>query len=349
MTEWMADVGRIPDCVQDLQQVSARLMNISDDISRLSRGFALEDRSVAGIQRRISGISQNLENLSGTGYEFSDVLNEAMLQYKKAEEQICNRFGGGGSDFFGTVQIGTEESNTDSSDWLTNIWKLLSSAGILGKLFSIGGTMLDGQGNLLIDLMESGKYLSDIIGDIADAGSDFNWKHLFGLVIDNSTQTTDYWEAFSEQMGEYGIKGSIAKKIGAIFTLFASAVENFGDDSMTWQRALEETIGETAVKIVEDVAITTAVGVAFAAAEISVPVIITALIGSAIGIGVDAGCEWVTKQLGETNEDGSGKDVAELISDAMINYINEGMDNIKEWWTNLFGNVRPGHGTQLAW
>ena len=366
MTGWMVDTARLAECAQDLQQTAERFRNISEDIQGISKHIALEDRAVVLIRKRLGNISSNLETYSAAGTHFSGAVQQAIEQYRQADQQVYEQFGGVVTvrDNTAPKAQGNNESDHDHSsfDW----GKIATAFGPGGNVLAILMELINSSDNAGKKFGKIGQYLSKIIGTISDAGSDFDWKHfwkmdrkdlwknLWGM---NEKELSGY--SIEEQLSSYNIaeaagKGkaisAAAKWAGVLFTAITTAADNFSDDSMTWQRKLAETVGETAVKVTESMALKAGIGFVLGVMGVtSAPFWVLPLLTATAAIGIDAATKCITKWRGNVNADGSGKDFAEFVSDTVLDHKKKKWDNWKQKIKNLYGNVTRASKLQAAW
>lgn len=228
-----------------------------------------------------------------------------------------------------------DESSWDWSSFWSNFWKLISSGGIVGPSIATIGQLFTG-GISFPSVFKALGYTSKAIAQIAKGASksSFDW---FGLL---SADKKTLGESFQSQLDDlnFGCAKNVSDRIktgakwaGHIITIVTTGYDNIwvNEEGNSTGRAIAETVGESAVKIVGGIALGALIGACGA------PALVAGVAVSAIWIAGDAISEAIT-----------GKDVAELVSDTVLDGIESISNSIGDaaqkagnaisgWWNSI--------------
>lgn len=346
---------------KELDAIAKKLLKYSRDIDRKRSSIDYNTRSKAKLNSTLSNIASNVENCSNKSSVMSDRLSQAVRLYETTEKEIANvEFKSSGS----TRKLSGEK--TEESNWAWEaLKKFLKKGGFFGGAFGIVEGVLD-----FIDSVNAGslgeifKSAVGVAKPVYSATSGFlkklkNMKKVKHLLPDETYKKswwdsilglTDYYgkggvgkasvaKSFSKRL-KTNLKNSWKKEIGkgmavsAIFSGLVNIAENFSEaynGEMTWDRAIKEVVGETAVDVLSGAAITAGVAAVLAATPIGAPAILVGGVSVLISMGLDG----ITKHF--TNGE---KDFSELFSDTVIDF-GEKIGNLgKQIGTKVLTPVR---------
>lgn len=342
-----------------LEQVCGKLSGAN---SRLSWTVALSTQvrssvgrcagNVSKLSDKANALASGLQEISGyyQRTENENSGNTAAIQTDKTMESS-----GSTSGQTSKGKSNAEDSSEGFSWWtLNDTWSLISEAGIAGSILAMVGKPLTGgtpNGKTALTFFKDAtKVVGNIAKAVPESGASFDWKTLIGL---KSTikigEQTNWWKNVTETTDELmhpGRATSAGKKVatyakwaGYALTLATTAYDNFTDttENNSTGRKVAETVGETAVKIGEGIAIGAAVTAVAASIGVAAPAVV-------IG-GVTVMATWAIDKVFEAT---TGKDAAEFISDTVldagekiISSVGEGAKKlagtISGWWQKAFG------------
>lgn len=241
-----------------------------------------------------------------------------------------------------------EKSSSPLFTW-SDTWKFVGCAGILGAATATVGQAVTG-GKSAENFFKVGKSFTKFVGNVAKAipksvEDSFDLKALVGFnsAITKDTPTT-FIGALAESVDKLNIgkattvsdKVAVAAKwAGYGLTGALTVYENITDteENNSWGRKIAESIGETTVKIGEDLLIGAALTAAFG---VGTPAVVVGAVTVGATWAADTFCEAAT-----------GKDVAELVSDtvldtgeAVIKAVGKGAKKVtgavSGWWKKTF-------------
>lgn len=347
-----------------LDEQAAALENAAGSVDSIRSSLSIQGTAKTSVMSAMKTISTTIQDESSAATSLGKALREIASAYSTAENSILGNVsttagdgsgtassaGGSGSD--GDQQTDEQDEGT-SYDWKSLLLKLVGNAGIIGSGTAAIASWITG-GTTAKDVLSLIKNLTGLAGGIAKAvpnsGESFDWKALVGLDAAVKTNTPTSW---------LGADGTLAKELsklkfsnaetasekiacgakwaGYALTAVITGYDNFTDpDNTTFSRRLAETVGETAVKIGEGILVKTAITAGLAALGcVGAPAIAVGVASVAVIAVADA----VSTKL-------TGKDVAELVSDTVIDgtkAVVEGVGNavksagkaISGWWNSM--------------
>ncbi len=340
-------------------KLSSELYRFADEIGNIQRSLSFNVKSRAKISSQLLTLEKVCENNAVKVKRLSSTLNDAIALYASIENKISQNPTGAtpvGKKGAGAVSEKTNDnSKTDGKISFKDIWdfiegwKYVGEAGIIGSLIATIGKAITGGTPLIKTLMQGGKDISKLIGNIAGAvpksGASFDWKNLVGIAA-NEKGPISVWESLKDQFGKYSFKNAstVSDKIkvaskwaGSILTVGLTAYDNFTDttENNSTGRKIAETIGESTVKVLGGIAIGALAG------TIGAPAVVTGAITVGVTWGINKAFEAVT-----------GKGAAEWFSDAVLDNAPKVYNNIKKgigdavnsagktisgWWKKAFG------------
>lgn len=344
------------DLYSTRNHIDGRILNRNNLSNRLQSVIS----QFSSIETRISRIKETAER-GANSYRNTDDL---VVSWKNAIfNQFPSRISSGVNTAFFQSGFSSkqasekkaidEKSTDDFSLWSwSDTWKMVGNAGIIGSLLSTVGGAITG-GVSVKTGFTTAKATAKVIENIAKAvpknsTASFDWKTLFGF---NSSITKDTPKTFGKAFGEsveklkFGNSKIVSDKVavgakwaGYGLTAITTIYDNFTDttENNSTGRKIAESIGETAVKIGEGLAIGAGVTAAFAAASVSAPAVVVGAVTVGVAWAGDKICEALT-----------GKDVAEFVSDtvldtgkAIITSVGKGAKKvsgaISGWWKKTF-------------
>lgn len=338
-------------------QIDGKVLNRNNIRNRLSNVSS----RLSTIENRIFNIKNTVER-GANGYYNADI---RVMNMKSSLSEKINVHIGNTLDAWNTKGSGLSDKETDkvnikgeSADkffsWTwKDTWKLTGSAGIIGSIASTVGGAITG-GKSVSNGLSTIKSVAKVVENIAKAvpktsKSTFDWKTLFGF---NPAITKDTPKTFGKAFGEsidklkFGNAKTVSDKVavgakwaGYGFTAITTIYDNFTDDeeNNSTGRKIAESVGETVVKVGEGLLLGAGVTAAFAAAGVAAPAVVVGAVTVGVTWAVDKVCEAVT-----------GKDVAEFVSDTVLDFtgkVGNVVGNtakkvsgaVSGWWKKAFG------------
>lgn len=336
-------VGNVKSSFYSIRgQINGRVLNRNNLGNRLSSVFY----QLSDIENRILNIKNTVER-SANNYRRADILVTSWKNSVMGKVSSLGHIG-----IVTNAFSGSEKSKQDPFWSWEDTWKLAGKGGIVGSGISTVGGIITGGHSVSANLKTAKgavKVAENIAKAIPNSKSSFNWKTLIGF---NSDITKDTPKSFSKILGENVEKLKLgnakivsdkvavgAKWSGKVLTAMITTYENFTDTSENNSigRKVAESIGETAVKVGEELLIGAGVTAVFAAASVGAPVVVIGAVTVGVTWAVDKVCEAFTK-----------KDVAELVSDAVLDVGEKVAKTVGKaakkvtgavsgWWEKTFG------------
>ena len=337
-----------------------QLTSIAGRIQAAGSSLKADVPGIILIKNQIALSSQSAELLSGRVGLMGSTLGSISSVYEKTETALTSMKSATGAEAINgggatkTESEGNGLLHWDKVKWFSwsDLWKAVGSAGIVGSIVSGIGGIFTADG-LAKKVLGAAKGAAKVTGTIAGAISknSFDW---FGLASKASKDVPKtIWESLGKEADKYklgkatNVSGKVAvaaKWAGGAVTVASTAYDNLvvNKEGNSTGRAIAETIGESAVKIVGGALITSA------AAMLGGPAIVTA--------GVAVGATWLINRAFEA---ATGKDAAEAISDFVLdtgkalydgaktvaqnvgNAISSAGKKIGGWWQRAWG--RPAY------
>lgn len=365
----MAQFSIKPDNTQkviiDEQRLARELASLEDEIRNIKSSLSFRTASLANIRNRLNSASDRVGGYQNGMKRMSLSLNEIVNMYGSTENAIIGNLDVGDAKINKVPgSSGTEEGNTEepgSFDW-SFLWKAVGVAGPVGKIVSTTGKFFTSDkepaakwSGLVKDSWSAAWKAADTIKKCRKDTS-ISWgQAMFGLNPDKflgSISKSNLSAAQRFQHGfDKGIKGTLrefktpggaVKQVGGIIlsgvTNAFSNYEEYQRGDISAERAVAETVVETAVDWGKDLLIGAAVTAGLAATGIAAP----ALAVGAATVAVSAGIDWVCEKV-------CGKKATELVSDAILdtaemvgNGIKSGVEVVKNGAEALWKNVASG-------
>ena len=333
-----------------MTQISTR---ISSDMQTLIRcGNAVKNMkvNVYGINSTLQRISQEIEVESQIMHQMSAILSDGTRTYCRYEENLAKMTGEPVSSLpaegESTDSVNEVDQDIDGSIWdsiLQIIVKFVGNAGAVGGVVSAVATWLSGDGSPK-DYISIAKYLSKAAGNGAVAfskGGIEGAKYMVGWSnalkdIDTSSFGKAFKSSLVKQKNQLDFSkansgtetfNTATKWAGHILTVAGNGYENYieyKEDGISAERAVGETVIESAVDIAVGIGATALVTAACATIGFTAPVVVVGIGATAITMSANAICKWAT----------GGKDLGEAAADGLY-WLDEKITDIKE-------NVKSG-------
>lgn len=309
-----------------------------------------------GTERKLANSIDSLRSvrrssrLSGSG--FGSIFNSLDIAIRKLEEdnKKLNNLSSGLSSVIETYQKGEQDvasvfGSQPSIDWWTwdDTWNVIGEFGAAGGIISTFGSLFTGAvtvGNLIGFFGDGISTVGGIISSVAD-GEAIDWLG-FDLEKIEFDPLKDYDLGNVKTVGDKIKVGT--KWASSILKVIGTGYENFTDPENTTERAILETIGESAVKIGGGMLIEGAVAAGLTALGVTAaPAVVTGLIAVGVTWGINTAFEAVTgKEAAEAISDfvidGAkqvyefGKDAVNAVGDAVSDF----GETISGWWNSAF-------------
>ena len=328
LTVDLADLGRCEEgmtsCQNSLESIMAALKEIRNQMNE-----SLLERN--GIRTQTSQLISRMEKDVFRISKMKYGLEKIGAIYLAAETGNVDLAGGcsasSGKKGSGRASSGTAEGSDEGYDWMKGIFKLVGSFGVVGAIAKTGYYGASGQ--KWTDIAKGG---FDILGSGASAAKDMIGGSGIGALfgVGKAVDATGFAENFSKQLGKYSFAtdasmttgqkvlskiSAAAKWAGAILTVggkFIGNVDEYNGDYGN-ARLYAETIGESVVSIGGTMLVGAAIG---AVAGATAP----AWLVAAGAVVVCEGANYLVESL-------CGKDIPELVSDAVIDAYEYVADN----------------------
>lgn len=306
----LADTGgtiNIGDARDGVSALRAVLGNYQDRVSSLSGAVRSAAAMFDDTERRIGELPQGTgteANVHGT-VKWGDVFGEQ----KPLVSNIT------GPNYIDPKSL---------ADYIQNLppWaiKLLSTLGIggnaLASALSLGqdlsweglGKFLAKSGKNIVKWIDLDKRYSKLANFGKDYANELRWKEFLGLnkYLKHPSKAASKWTQFQTNFSNSFSKGIKSKSTWVVSTI-TSAIDNFSAAAkghISGDRAVVETVVETAGSVLLTTAVTAATGAALAAAGVaSAPVVAVAAISTGVVMVADWGWK---KTVGQYFKDGDG-------------------------------------------
>ncbi len=350
------NVGAVMGLSHYMLSAQSTAKGVQDSINSMRYQIDGQILNRNNISARLTAVSSQVERIASRINSVKTVAENGANSYYRTEQLVVS-WKDSVSD--NHIQIDSQVSgkviqNNNPFEWnWKDTLKIISSAGIGGSIISTIGGLLTG-GKPAEKIINTGKNLSKVVENIAKAipkssETSFDWKTLFGF---QKAITADTPKTFFGALGKSvdGLKFGNAKTVtdkiavgakwaGYAFTAATTIYDNFTDteENNSFGRKVAESVGETTVKIGEGLLIGAAVTSTLAACSVGAPVVVVGAITVGVTWAIDSVCEAIT-----------GKDAAELISDAVLDTgkkvvegVGKAAKKVKEgitgWWKKTFG------------
>lgn len=337
------------------------LSSLESEIRVVSSQLGFQVAAKANIRNRLSSAADRVTGYRNSMSSMHSVLQSVIDTYNRTENKIT------GNTNVETSKIQNVSGDSlESSTDLSLLWKAVGVFGPVGKIVSTAGKAITGDresgatwAKSASDIWKAGWKIGDIVKKCSDNNTDVKWWEAIVGINKNTFLTSISksnlgWQERALNGWNKGIKGTLrefkttkgfVKQVGGI-TLSAIAngfsnYEEYQTGAITVQRAVAETITETAVDWGKDLLIGAAVTAGFAAAGFAAPVFVVGLATVAVSTFADWACEKVT-----------GKKLTEALSDAIldraesvVNQIETGAKKVKEGVSALWSNITNSWNT----
>lgn len=315
MSQYSVKWNSLNNASNSLLSFSRATKVYSERVDSISNSLMLSPEVSGIIKKKLKAESSRLKTLSANIYKMSGTLIDISNLYKTTENKLL-----------GEAKGISDEERFKPWEW-KDTWKLIDSAGIIGSIVSSIGSLITG-GVSWDNAFNTAKGVTKIIEKIAKAvpksGASFDWKTLFGLNSPITDKTsTNFFGAIKDSVDDLKIGNAerVSEKVavgakwaGYAITAISTVYENFTDTSEnnSTGRKIAESVGETAVKIGEGIAIGAAVTAICAAAGVAAPAVVIGGATVLVTWGVDKVCEYFT-----------GKNFAEFASDTVLDTVRD--------------------------
>ncbi len=324
---WSAIRGEI----QSMEQIEDCLETIVSNISSINCGLSFSGSASANITQSLKMITQDISGERQTVSRLGAVLTHAISRYQSCESEIA---GIAQKDVAGNADSFEEEysDNSESADMLAKLLKsLIGKFGVIGKGTGAVIDFFDDEksiGEKVTKGFSAAAGIAGVIGKWMSKGmkNDEFLAYFFGLnsktILEDSTFLGALQKEFSNYLFEnsddmtgavkVGDRLSVAAKwAGGVLTLIEKGFENYDEyqkGEISAQRAVAETVMETAVDLGTDALLTAGATAGLAAMGI------TAAPAVVIGGGVVL-AKWGMDYICENMW---GKDFTEVVSDGIL-------------------------------
>ncbi|MGN0555262.1 MAG: WXG100 family type VII secretion target [Candidatus Fimenecus sp.] len=321
---------------QALEQISEQyrsvLRNTDRVLKRVNSNWSY--RLANNFTTKIHSVSKASENLVTMLAQSAEAARSASESFTTVDAQLAKYVGGNSpSSDKGQTNVVNQKKEKDSTQkdkWYTKLFDFFGSFGIIGVTteFILNGTVGE-------DEMTTGKSLLDLIGNIAQTGAKiFDGKEIQLLGLQSTVDAIGFRENLAMQFEKFKINSSYnsvnltgaekaanniaaAAKWGGValtgVSKFIGNYDEYNGDYKNWRMYLE-TIGETVVSVGTGVLATAAVGAVLGAGA-------SAVVVGTIGTGVVMVANWAVEKI-------SGKNISELVSDTVIDAVQDGVKAI---------------------
>ena len=295
-----------------LSELQRTVDGIARQVQSVKSSLSWQIAGSSRIKSQLGSYGNYLDQLGARSGALGKALADLSASYSSTENKLSGKSAGGNSGNSGGS--GSQPGmHWDDVNWFSfgDLWGLVGGFGLVGNLVSMLGGLAT-EPDPVKRFLGLGGDASGLIGDVAKSASEskFDW---FGFAkVSPGDVPKSFSEAFGKQLDKYsfGNAKSVGDKVavgakwaGTIFTVATTAYENIGvnEEGNSLGRAIAETAGESAVKIVGGTLL------AAGASLLGGPAIVTA--------GVTVGAAWLINRGFEAV---TGKGAAEFISDTVL-------------------------------
>lgn len=367
MSEFSVIIPNARSIVVKNSKIADDLGRISGEIYAVKSGLSFEIASKNRISQRLKELSEKTALERESMKKCSGALSEILVLYEQNEKAVLGEDTG--------LQMGKEEGLAEKY-----IPKLLQ--GIVGKAGIVGGVAsavwqfwsadkANGT-DWAKSIAKLGKDLLSTRFNIGEAsqkvknGTSTVWKEALGLSVktykeaEKLTGAKAFKAAYKASWKESVGKLKTAKGIGGLALSFVgNAIGNYQemqDEGISKERAVAETVVETAVDWGKDAAIAAGVAGALAATGVGLPAVAVGAIAVGVGVGIDWACEKVfgktfTEGVSDLIIDGAehvGKAVSEAAT-VVAEKVGEAANAVKEGVTTAWNSITGGLKAAYGW
>lgn len=345
-----------------------QLSDLNRDITGIRNQLGFKVAASANLRGRLSSISTRVADHRTGMRSMNTALQGAVNTYERTERKLLGRGNEDAAEDIGAalkdVVDDIRDIPRDVMDVIRNVVTepekegfdifphlkdtFFDVVGEIGPVGAFGSLILNGGGSLIlngIDGLDTAADWAEFAGDGWDFGWDFgekavkgfgntNWKEWFGAALDKGSSAEKYLKRFAENADDVltdtfdGFKtaGGLVKEVGGIvLDAIGNGFENmeeYKSGEISKERAIAETVMETAVDWGKDLALAATVGAAVGSIVPGPGTVVGVASGVAVVLvsnAADAVCEWIT-----------GKDVTELVSDAILDAEEKRIDFLQE-------------------
>lgn len=336
------------------------LSSLESEIRVINSQLGFQVAAKANIRNRLSSAADRVSGYRNSMSSMHSALQNVIDTYDQTEKKIT------GNTNVETSKIQNVSGNSlESSTDLSLLWKAVGAFGPAGKIVSTAGKVITGDresgatwAKAASDIWKSGWKIGDVVKKCSDDTDVKWWEAIVGInknsFLTSISKSNLSWQERALCGWNKGIKGTLrefkttkglVKQVGGIaLSAIANGFSNYEEyqtGAITVQRAVAETITETAVDWGKDLLIGAAVTAGFAAAGFAAPVFAVGLATVAVSTFADWACEKVT-----------GKKLTEAISDSILdraesvaNKIETGAKKVKEGASALWSNITNSWNT----
>lgn len=366
----MAQFSIKPDnalkAVTEEEKFILELGSFGEEIQHIRNSLGFRVMSSANIRSRLKCAADKIEDSQNSMRGMKFALNDSLNLYNNTENTILGNVNiRNGIEIKGihggTLHIDAPGKMPDlkTDNWWEAVNPWIGAMGAAGSAGVLIGDFLTGDittgatwADLAKDSWDMGWDIGDVVKTCRDDTSVKWWKEVLGLNADDFLESIKDANLSSAQKFKHGlgkgIKGSLrefktaggaVKEVGSIvLSGIINAFDNYEEykrGEISADRAVVETISETAVDWGKDLLIGAGVTAAFAAMGVAAPAVAVGAATVAISVAAD----WVCEKI-------CGKKVTELVSDAIVDVgyqIKDGAtalwSGITNGWNTLTGNV----------
>ncbi len=322
-----------------------QLSDLNRDITGIRNQLGFKVAASANLRGRLSSISTRVADHRTGMRSMNTALQGAVNTYERTERKLLGRgaedAAEGMDDIGAAIPVAgavTEEEGFDIFSHLKDTF--FDAVGEIGPIGALGSIILNG-----IDGLDTAADWAGLAGDVWDFGWDIGekavkgfgevkWKEWLGAALDKGSSAEKYLKRFAENADDVltdtfdGFKtaGGLVKEVGGIvLDAIGNGFENmeeYKSGEISKGRAIAETVMETAVDWGKDLALAATVGAAVGSIVPGPGTVVGVASGVAVVLvsnAADAVCEWIT-----------GKDVTELVSDAILDAEEKRIDFLQE-------------------
>lgn len=316
----------------DEQTLATKLTKLSGEVDSVNRSLRYKIAGQEQISEQLRLVVEQIARESASTKNLRDALDQIVNQYTVTENGNRDREVADET----AVQQVTGAAIGNAADpyefkWGDLLCKELGSlVGPFGFLFT-GVPKLGGEYGDATYWNEVAKGLGKVISTTGDTNAEW-FQKLFGL---NKYTPKSFWE----NLGDFS---SVPKAAGTVCkwgtSLVSSMIGNLKEEGLeNWSgRFWKETVNEAGIKIVEGAGIATLVGLAVAAAPVSVPAVAVGAATVAVTAAVDYGINSIVRYVSGNPE----ADWVEMLSDATIDFGEKVVKDVGQAVQNTVNTVK---------
>lgn len=373
MEQFSVDLSKLNQRIEEEQNIAKNLTEVGTRLRGIGSSLGFQVRSSSGIQSALKQLAEETDGYGSGMLKLQESLKNIQNYYRTTEQSIC------GDQPENSVTTPTTDAGFN---WKISgtIWKLVENFGVVGKFASMFGTLAT-EGVDYKNLLGGAKKFVTIVGDLAQnaysatpdwksallgkwaKGSAFSGLDIAKKIEDGTKGVSVGWSTFGQsvekQLTDFTFKNATtvgdkikvgAKWAGVGLSAITNGISNYKDfeaGKMDGERAVKETIMETAVDVGTGIVATAAATAGLAALGVAgAPAVAVGAIAVGITWAADAGCRAITKNwLGEE------KSLTETISDAILDTeeaLTAGAGKVIDAGAKAIGNAVNSMGKSIA-